>query len=404
MPVTGLFVQDYPWLLASLLARGGAFMLLLVAAGLLLRDYHPRNHGRLGALFSLGAAAFILISTPGVAHYWSAWHLPVMVLSAPAPFVFWLFSRALLDDGFALRRWHALPWLVMASVGAVPCFIARPAPLEVQQAIRLALALPAVAFSVLTAFHVAMQWRGDLVEARRRVRLHIVVGIAGYILLIHLILLSVDGDARYPANIVSGLIMGILGGYLGWRIFGLRLSTPVPSDVVLRITTGSDTATEASAQPSSRAASAPAGLQDQDQDKLDRLLAWMTVEQVYREADLTIGSLAQRMKLPEHRLRRLINEALGHRNFNAFLNTYRVEDAKRALGDRRYDAVAILTISTEAGFQSLGPFNRAFKAATGQTPSEFRRAAQSVGGPAAAAAQPLADSCIGQPIPEFGEH
>ena len=34
----------------------------------------------------------------------------------------------------------------------------------------------------------------------------------------------------------------------------------------------------------------------------------------------------------------------------------------------------IVTIALDAGFQSLGPFNRAFKAQTGMTPSEFRRA------------------------------
>jgi AraC-like DNA-binding protein len=33
----------------------------------------------------------------------------------------------------------------------------------------------------------------------------------------------------------------------------------------------------------------------------------------------------------------------------------------------------VLTIALAAGFQSIGPFNRAFKAATGQTPTEFRR-------------------------------
>jgi AraC-like DNA-binding protein len=32
----------------------------------------------------------------------------------------------------------------------------------------------------------------------------------------------------------------------------------------------------------------------------------------------------------------------------------------------------VLSIALEAGFQSIGPFNRAFKAATGLTPTEFR--------------------------------
>ena len=42
---------------------------------------------------------------------------------------------------------------------------------------------------------------------------------------------------------------------------------------------------------------------------------------------------------------------------------------------RRREAapVPILTIALDAGFQSLGPFNRAFKVQTGMTPTEFRR-------------------------------
>jgi AraC-like DNA-binding protein len=37
--------------------------------------------------------------------------------------------------------------------------------------------------------------------------------------------------------------------------------------------------------------------------------------------------------------------------------------------------VPVLTIAMDAGFQSIGPFNRAFKAATDLTPTEFRRRA-----------------------------
>jgi len=35
--------------------------------------------------------------------------------------------------------------------------------------------------------------------------------------------------------------------------------------------------------------------------------------------------------------------------------------------------VPVITIAMDAGFQSLGPFNRAFKATTGVTPTEYRR-------------------------------
>jgi AraC-like DNA-binding protein len=78
------------------------------------------------------------------------------------------------------------------------------------------------------------------------------------------------------------------------------------------------------------------------------------------------------MRTPEHRLRRLINQRLGHRNFSAFLNQWRLADARAALADPTQRAVPISTIALDAGFASLGPFNRAFKAETGLTPSEFR--------------------------------
>ena len=56
--------------------------------------------------------------------------------------------------------------------------------------------------------------------------------------------------------------------------------------------------------------------------------------------------------------------------------TYRVADAKAALSDPSQCEVPVLTIAMDSGFQSLGPFNRAFKADTGLTPTEYRRMAQ----------------------------
>ncbi|WP_409334221.1 helix-turn-helix domain-containing protein [Bradyrhizobium manausense] len=103
----------------------------------------------------------------------------------------------------------------------------------------------------------------------------------------------------------------------------------------------------------------------------------MSVERTYRQEGLAIGALAARLGVPEHRLRQAINEGLGYRNFNAFLNHYRIADARLALADAEQREVPILTIAMDAGFQSIGPFNRAFKAETGLTPTEFRREALS---------------------------
>jgi AraC-like DNA-binding protein len=110
---------------------------------------------------------------------------------------------------------------------------------------------------------------------------------------------------------------------------------------------------------------------------LKRLELLMTEECIYRQEGLTIAALAFRLSVPEERLRRAINEGLGYRNFNAFINHYRLEDAKTALSDPSQHDVPVLTIAMDAGFQSLGPFNRAFKADTGMTPTEHRRMARS---------------------------
>jgi AraC-like DNA-binding protein len=45
------------------------------------------------------------------------------------------------------------------------------------------------------------------------------------------------------------------------------------------------------------------------------------------------------------------------------------------LADPEQKEVPVLTVALDAGFQSIGPFNRAFKAATALKPTEFRRAA-----------------------------
>lgn len=57
------------------------------------------------------------------------------------------------------------------------------------------------------------------------------------------------------------------------------------------------------------------------------------------------------------------------------MNRYRIDEAKAALADPSQKEVPVLTIAMDAGFQSIGPFNRAFKARAGMTPTEFRRLA-----------------------------
>ena len=55
------------------------------------------------------------------------------------------------------------------------------------------------------------------------------------------------------------------------------------------------------------------------------------------------------------------------------MNGYRLAEARAALAAPALRELPVLSIALEAGFGSIGPFNRAFKADTGLTPTEFRR-------------------------------
>nr|WP_275442824.1 helix-turn-helix domain-containing protein [Pseudoalteromonas sp. OOF1S-7] len=96
---------------------------------------------------------------------------------------------------------------------------------------------------------------------------------------------------------------------------------------------------------------------------------------IYREPELTIGTLAERLTIPPHQLRMLINQQLGFTNFSQFVNQHRLTYAAEQLRDVAQARTAILSIAYEAGFNSIGPFNRAFKQVYHLTPGEYRRQA-----------------------------
>ena len=81
--------------------------------------------------------------------------------------------------------------------------------------------------------------------------------------------------------------------------------------------------------------------------------------------------LAKSLNIQEYQLRRLINLKLNYRNFNDFINQYRVEEAKELLKNTDQQ---ILNISMEVGFASIATFNRIFKNLVQTTPSNFRKA------------------------------
>lgn len=113
-----------------------------------------------------------------------------------------------------------------------------------------------------------------------------------------------------------------------------------------------------------------AGPTDEDRALGEAILHVLESRALYRDAELKVADLAAAVGSVEHKVSRAITQALGERNFNQLVNRHRIAHACRMLaaGEGR----SVLEVSLESGFGSLGPFNRAFKAATGQTPTEWR--------------------------------
>jgi AraC-like DNA-binding protein len=209
-------------------------------------------------------------------------------------------------------------------------------------------------------FIVIRGWRGDLIEGRRRLRA----------LLLGLVALFVLGQVvvAFIARLDPGgpwRLFMISQAYGGAMLAALTLASSALFLQARPEVFGGSRRAEAGVDPRAEAA---------DRVLLGKLEAFLDAEGWRREG-LSIGGLAGELEVPEHRLRRLINSRLGHRNFADFLNVSRIEAAKQRLADPSEARTTVAVIAFDLGYGSLGPFNRAFRAATGAAPTEWRRQA-----------------------------
>lgn len=368
-------------------AASGVFLMIVLVA---LQRRMINQYALLGMAMAAGGAFYAIVTAPlfPKSSWW--WTLPIVTAH---PAVFWLWARAAFDDDFVLRRWHGVLWLTLVAFGfALSVGLTNWRSLA--EAGGKVLSFVALVLAIAAAVQTVKTWRVDLVARRRRLRLAMLV-----INVVFIGLVAGAGFAAIPLAIpgAPGSLPTALGLFMvsilaGFSVFGAQATVAV-DDATAAIARGvpRGQARVADRATTGRVAADPVLLR-----RLDHL---MTVERIYRQEGLAIGTLAARFDVPEYRLRQVINEGLGYRNFNAFLNRYRIEDAKVALSDVAQREVPVLTIAMDAGFQSIGPFNRAFKAETGMTPSEFRREALTA---PQTAPDPTCDFEIGQRPREIG--
>lgn len=276
-------------------------------------------------------------------------------LSASAAGVFWLFCSVLFEDESRIPPWRfAIP---AAAFG----FFATGAILPASQ-VRAAVWWIFAAFSVAVHAHILlMAWRGwrvDLVERRRHLRAPIAAAATGYMFVQTLCDFGFGHGPVLP-SMVQALALAALG-------VGSALALLRAEPVLVQ-------AAPAAGEPPIVKPAELLDLTPADRLVLTRLDKAMNQNEVWRGEDLSIGTLAALVGAPEHRLRKLINGTLGHRNFADYVNGRRIEAAKVALADPEQALKSVSTIAYELGFASLGPFNRAFRAATGVTPTAWRQ-------------------------------
>lgn len=97
----------------------------------------------------------------------------------------------------------------------------------------------------------------------------------------------------------------------------------------------------------------------------------------YLDAELKVADIAHRLQERDYKVSRAIASGLGEANFNRFINRFRIDHAKAMLRDPAFADRSVLNIALDSGFASVGPFNRAFREATGQTPRDYRRGDES---------------------------
>ena len=333
-----------------------AAVLMLASAGL------PRRARWALLPMLLCLTAYLVRSAPQWAALPPGVLLPLSVGALLFPVAFWWLVHNAFEDRFDM------PWPVWVAVAVL--LIAGLSSGRDEAALSLLGTGPHVMQKAVAAgFVVAALWRlwttgaQDLVAGRRVLRGWLIAYIGVHGLMVLSVELVLRG-ARAPAwldvlNVTAiAVALGIgLAFLIGYRPAAMDTLFGPPA--------------EPAAKPEPPEPTPPVEIRA-DAQWVERLQRLMTVDGIYRDPELTLAALAQRIGLPEHRLRELIHRDLGYRNFPAFVNEYRLLEVETKLADPGFDRRPILTLALEAGFGSIGPFNRAFRDRHGMTPTAFR--------------------------------
>jgi AraC-like DNA-binding protein len=182
-------------------------------------------------------------------------------------------------------------------------------------------------------------------------------------------------------SLVFGAAVGfvLFIGYFGIRQVGIFTNPPAlqlamehydAPDLLMPDTETEDSAGESQPSPDKKKYEKSGLSAEAAEDLHQRLNNLMTDRQVYRESELSLTDLAERLDTHPNYLSQIINEKEG-KNFYDYVNAMRVEAFLKTAADPKNSHYTLLALALECGFNSKSAFNRYFKKATGQAPSVF---------------------------------
>ncbi|PKV48657.1 AraC-like DNA-binding protein [Aquimarina sp. MAR_2010_214] len=114
-------------------------------------------------------------------------------------------------------------------------------------------------------------------------------------------------------------------------------------------------------------------LREEDQQRyMELILNYMEEEKPYLDHETKQSDIADKLNMSVHLFSEVLNVCF-QKNFNNFINLYRVDTAKQLMKEPKYQHYKILAIGYEAGFPSKTSFNRVFKKLVGLTPTEYQK-------------------------------
>ncbi|MBB5212842.1 helix-turn-helix transcriptional regulator [Microbulbifer hydrolyticus] len=340
---------------------GAACALLLLAAARIGSGYRQRRGSVWLLVLIFGAIVYLL--RPLLDDQGTLADLLIDLPTLLIPGAFWLFTHQLCSDKAPFPHWGwaliGLELLVdlASQLHAHPYFYLLAQPFK----------LGLIGAGLVTLLQ---QLQSDLVAERRQIRIGLLIAIGSYMVVV----VCAEFLFSYfpiPAGIPT--LHAVMASALAFAacLWLLALSPRALEESLPPMT---DDAETLAGQPAALPA-APAQQQALDENQrllLDKLQQHMH-SGGYRHTGLTIRELAEQLGSREHTLRALINQHLGFRNFNEYLNQFRIDEASRRLADPDEAHLPVLTIALDIGYRSLSPFNAAFKRRHDQTPTEFRR-------------------------------